>query len=293
MPKRVNVVGSRYPSPGPVRNGRELTALLSQHREDRDDPRCTGAPGRYVATEPRFKKIAGDTSSARLRVAYTARRRDKETGEWGDGPTSFVTIQCWRTLADNVSMSVHKGEPVLITGRLQIRRFEDAEGAPRTAVEVEAASVGHDLTRGVAQFSRTRWPATTAATGAAALPEGASGAGEGTVPGEGGGTRQRTGARRAPEWGHERCPSGRGRDDRRARRGRVRPGAERVARCRGRAGVLRRTVPRMPGQRPKQACPPDRRPRAHGARGAWLGCARVTGVRGCTGPVVPGWGVPA
>lgn len=139
----------------------------------------------YVATEPRFKKVAGDTSSVRLRVAYTARRRDKESGEWTDGPTSFVTIQCWRTLADNVCMSVHKGEPVLITGRLQIRRFEDAEGAPRTAVEVEAASVGHDLTRGVAQFSRTRWPVAAAAAEAAALPDGAPGSEEGAVPGDG------------------------------------------------------------------------------------------------------------
>jgi single-strand DNA-binding protein len=136
----------------------------------------------YVATEPRFKKVAGDTSSVRLRVAYTARRRDKETGEWSDGPTSFVTIQCWRTLADNVSMSVHKGEPVLIMGRLQIRRFEDAEGAPRTAVEVEASSVGHDLTRGVAQFSRTRWHSVSAAT---ALPDSASGSEEGAMPGDG------------------------------------------------------------------------------------------------------------
>ena len=136
----------------------------------------------YVATEPRFKKVAGDTSSVRLRVAYTARRRDKETGEWSDGPTSFVTIQCWRTLADNVSMSVHKGEPVLIMGRLQIRRFEDAEGAPRTAVEVEASSVGHDLTRGVAQFSRTRWPMPSAA---GAGQDGAPGSEEGAVPGDG------------------------------------------------------------------------------------------------------------
>ncbi len=136
----------------------------------------------YAATEPKFKKVAGDTSSVRLRVAYTARRRDKETGEWSDGPTSFVTIQCWRTLADNVSMSVHKGEPVLIMGRLQIRRFEDAEGAPRTAVEVEASSVGHDLTRGVAQFSRTRWPAVSAAS---ALPDGAPRSEEGAVPGDG------------------------------------------------------------------------------------------------------------
>src|SRR5215813_4706683 len=117
----------------------------------------------YVATDPKFKKAAGDTSYAKLRVAYTARRRDKETGEWSDGPTSFVNIQCWRTLADNVQMSVHKGEPVLVMGRLQIRRFEDPEGAPRTAVEIEAMSIGHDLARGVAKFSRTRWPSALAA----------------------------------------------------------------------------------------------------------------------------------
>jgi single-strand DNA-binding protein len=112
----------------------------------------------YVATDPKFRKVAGDTSSTKLRVAYTARRRDRETGEWGDGPTSFVNIQCWRTLADNVAMSVHKGEPVMVMGRLQVRRYEDAEGVPRTAVEIEATSVGHDLARGVAKFSRTRWP---------------------------------------------------------------------------------------------------------------------------------------
>ena len=134
----------------------------------------------YVATEPKFRKVAGDTSSVKLRVAYTSRRRDRETGEWTDGPTSFVNIQCWRTLADNVQMSVHKGEPVLVMGRLQIRRFEDAQGTPRTAVEIEAMSVGHDLARGVAKFSRTRWP-TAADT---EVPAGDPGSGEGVEPGD-------------------------------------------------------------------------------------------------------------
>jgi single-strand DNA-binding protein len=140
----------------------------------------------YVATEPKFRKIAGDTSTAKLRVAYTARRRDRETGEWTDGPTSFVNVQCWRTLADNVQMSVHKGEPVLVMGRLQVRRFEDAEGAQRTAVEIEAASIGHDLTRGVAKFSRTRWPvAVTAAETDAPAPEGGAEPGDGAEFGAG------------------------------------------------------------------------------------------------------------
>jgi single-strand DNA-binding protein len=132
----------------------------------------------YVATDPKFRKVAGDTSSTKLRVAYTARRRDRETGEWGDGPTSFVNIQCWRTLADNVAMSVHKGEPVLVMGRLQVRRYEDAEGIPRTAVEIEATSVGHDLARGVAKFSRTRWPVAAGAE----MPEETPAAEDGAEP---------------------------------------------------------------------------------------------------------------
>jgi single-strand DNA-binding protein len=139
----------------------------------------------YVATEPKFRKVAGDTSSTKLRVAYTSRRRDRETGEWTDGPTSFVNIQCWRTLADNVAMSVRKGEPVLVMGRLQVRRFEDAEGNPRTAVEIEATSVGHDLTRGVAKFARTKWASTVDDI---AAPDGAPG------PGDGAGSRDGAGA---------------------------------------------------------------------------------------------------
>lgn len=132
----------------------------------------------YVATDPKFRKVAGDTSSTKLRVAYTARRRDRETGEWGDGPTSFVNVQCWRTLADNVAMSVHKGEPVLVMGRLQVRRYEDTEGVPRTAVEIEATSVGHDLARGVAKFSRTRWPVAAGTE----VPAGTPGAEDGAEP---------------------------------------------------------------------------------------------------------------
>ena len=110
----------------------------------------------FVASEPSFKRLATGTSTAKLRVAYTERRFNRETGEWADGPTSFVTVLCWRTLADNVAVCLRKGEPVLVRGRLRIREYEGKEGSSRIAVEVEASSVGHDLSRGVAHFSRTR-----------------------------------------------------------------------------------------------------------------------------------------
>ena len=124
----------------------------------------------FVASEPSFKRLATGTSTARLRVAYTERRLNRETGEWGDGPTSFVTVLCWRALADNVAMCLRKGEPVLVRGRLRVREYEGKDGARGTETEIDASSVGHDLSRGVAHFSRTRRaPGETAAETAEAL----------------------------------------------------------------------------------------------------------------------------
>ena len=108
----------------------------------------------FMVNDPKFKKVGDDVSSVKLRIAYTARWRNRETGEWADGATTFVNVQCWRQLADNVATCLRKGEPVLVMGRLRIRSYNDAEGKTRSLVEIEASSVGHDLTRGTAHFSR-------------------------------------------------------------------------------------------------------------------------------------------
>jgi single-strand DNA-binding protein len=65
-------------------------------------------------------------------------------------------VICYRKLAENVGTCLRKGDPVVVRGRVSVREFEDKKGAQRTAVEVDATSVGHDLSRGVAQFQRVR-----------------------------------------------------------------------------------------------------------------------------------------
>jgi single-strand DNA-binding protein len=112
----------------------------------------------YVATQPRWRETSSGTPNITMRVAWTPRRIDRSTGEWVDGNTSYVTVVCWRKLADNVATCLRKGDPVVVNGRLSVRPYEDRAGVPRTAVEVDANSVGHDLSRGVAQFQRTRPP---------------------------------------------------------------------------------------------------------------------------------------
>jgi single-strand DNA-binding protein len=128
----------------------------------------------YVATDPTFRKTETGISFAKLRIAFTERKRDRETGEWSDGPTTFLGVQCWRTLAENVARSLRKGEPVMVRGRLFTRYFKDGQGEERSVLEVEASALGHDLARGVSNFSRTRnAPGATAAELAAAAAAGA------------------------------------------------------------------------------------------------------------------------
>jgi single-strand DNA-binding protein len=110
----------------------------------------------YVATEPTLRMTARGRPEAQMRVGYTPRRQDRDTGEWTDGPSSFVSVRCWDRLASNVAFCVRKGEPVVVMGRVQVRPYQAKDGTQRVSVDVYASSLGYDLSRGVARFSRTR-----------------------------------------------------------------------------------------------------------------------------------------
>ncbi|MFF8568423.1 single-stranded DNA-binding protein [Streptomyces albidoflavus] len=112
-----------------------------------------------VATTPVYRESAHGPM-ARFRMAATPRRWDRERQTWTDGPTSFFTIWTTRQLASNVTASVTVGEPVIVQGRLRVRETERG-GQHWTTAEIDAASVGHDLTRGTAAFRRVRKPVGT------------------------------------------------------------------------------------------------------------------------------------
>ena len=117
----------------------------------------------YVATQPRFWTTTSGATKVTMRVAWTPRYIHRATGDWTDGITSYVTVICWRKLGDNVALCIRKGDPVLVKGRLSIRPYEK-DGMSRIVVEVDASSVGHDMSRGAAHFQRTkRAPGDTAA----------------------------------------------------------------------------------------------------------------------------------
>lgn len=91
---------------------------------------------------------------ATFRLASTPRRFDRERQIWVDGETNWYSVACFRSLAQNAHATLGKGDPVVVTGRLKVRRWENEHGQRGTAVDIDADGVGHDLTFGTGSFVR-------------------------------------------------------------------------------------------------------------------------------------------
>ena len=96
---------------------------------------------------------------ASFRVASSTRRFDRAHDRWVDGDTHYFTVSCWRGLAHNVVQTLQKGMPVIVHGRLRSREVERPCKEQNHIVrylDIEATSVGPDLARGTATFTRVK-----------------------------------------------------------------------------------------------------------------------------------------
>ena len=91
---------------------------------------------------------------ANFRVASTPRFMDRQTNEWKDGDSLFLTCNVWRQAAENVAESLQRGMRVIVTGRLKQRNYETKEGEKRTVYEVEVDDVGPSLRNASAKVNR-------------------------------------------------------------------------------------------------------------------------------------------
>ena len=107
-----------------------------------------------VATVPYVVNQDDKVPFVSFRLASNQRYYDRRTSQWVAADTNWYTVTAFRALAVNAAASVVKGDRVLVTGRLKIRRWEAGE-KNGTSVDVEADSIGHDLLWGTARFAKT------------------------------------------------------------------------------------------------------------------------------------------
>jgi len=110
----------------------------------------------YVATDPKGGYTRDGMRMLSMRVGWTPRRLDRATGEWVDQASSFISVQCFRKVAENAAFSLRRGDPITLTGTLRVREYSDQAGAKRISVDVVANTIGHDMSRGISMFARPR-----------------------------------------------------------------------------------------------------------------------------------------
>jgi single-strand DNA-binding protein len=107
-----------------------------------------------VVDHPVRRVTRSNTPFVTFRLASTVRRQDPAgSGEYVDAGTTFVNVTAFRTLGINVDASIRKGDPVVVHGRLRVNQWVSGERSG-TSVDIDALTIGHDLSRGRSTFVR-------------------------------------------------------------------------------------------------------------------------------------------
>jgi single-strand DNA-binding protein len=137
-----------------------------------------------LVDDPELRFTPAGQPVAKFRIASTPRYLDKNTNEWKDGDSLFLTCNVWRQAAENVAESLTRGMRVIVSGRLRQRSYETKEGEKRTVYEVEVDDVGPSLRSASAKVNKVARSGGNGGQGGPGGGQGGSGGGQG---GSGGG----------------------------------------------------------------------------------------------------------
>ncbi|WP_051191844.1 single-stranded DNA-binding protein [Microbacterium luticocti] len=115
-----------------------------------------------IATEPERRLTGGGVPLTTFRVASSQRYFDRDKKEWVESTTNWYQVSVFRTLGEHAAASLHKGERVIVTGKLRLREWQAGE-KKGLSVEIDADAIGHDLLWGTTSYTRAErtpqsWP---------------------------------------------------------------------------------------------------------------------------------------
>jgi single-strand DNA-binding protein len=109
-----------------------------------------------LVDDPELRFTPSGAAVAKFRIASTPRYMDKQTNEWKDGESLFLSCNVWRQAAENVAETLQRGMRVIVSGRLKQRSYETKEGEKRTVYEIEVDEVGPSLRSATAKVVKTQ-----------------------------------------------------------------------------------------------------------------------------------------
>jgi single-strand DNA-binding protein len=139
-----------------------------------------------LVDDPELRFTPSGAAVANFRIASTPRTYDRQTGEWKDGESLFLSCSVWRQAAENVAESLQRGMRVIVQGRLKSRSYDDREGNKRTVFEIDVDEVGPSLRSATAKVTRAMRSGPGGEGGGGGFGGGGGNAGGGFGGGQGG-----------------------------------------------------------------------------------------------------------
>lgn len=96
-----------------------------------------------LARDPEITTTTNGVSVANFAIAVQRRYTNAE----GEREADFINVVVWRALAENVHKYLKKGSKAAVSGALQVRSYEAADGSKRYVTEVVADEVEFLSTR--------------------------------------------------------------------------------------------------------------------------------------------------
>lgn len=109
-----------------------------------------------LTADPELRFTPSGAAVANFTVASTPRTFDRQSNDWKDGETLFMRCSVWREAAEHVSESLHRGDRVIVSGRLVSRSWQTPEGDNRSVMEMQVDEVGPSLRYATANVTKAQ-----------------------------------------------------------------------------------------------------------------------------------------
>lgn len=94
-----------------------------------------------VGTDPNVRYLDSGVCVAQIRLATTERGYTLQNGTQVPERTEWHNVIFWRKLAEIVEKHVHKGDKILVDGKIQSRNYTDQQGMSHHITEIMAENM--------------------------------------------------------------------------------------------------------------------------------------------------------
>lgn len=109
-----------------------------------------------LCEDPELRFTPTGRAVCKLRVAYSPRYKDEDTGKWADGDPQFYTVNVWGQQGEHCAEALMRGDRIVAAGSWSERTWETREGESRKSVELTAQDIGPSMLFRLAKVQRTK-----------------------------------------------------------------------------------------------------------------------------------------